>query len=327
MHRYFAILTLSIFCYACADKNTESDPVFEQPAYKKLTDSIRQSPNNAALYYHRGSMFYHNNQMLHAKQDLRRAWQLAPTEEHALSLVTVLRQEHPDSAIGFIKNAMVALPESIALKVGLARGYQSRQELDAALKITEQVLAAHPHQIDALLLKSELLRQKGDAKGALDALEEAFRYAPADREIGYELAWAWAEAKNPKALKLADWLGKEDSTETAARAEYIKATYFRNIGNPNKALQHYDVAIRLNYNFLDAHLDKAILLYERKQFKDAEVALQLALRVSPSTAEFYYWMGKVQAATGRTTEAKQNYQRAFSLDNSFTEARDAAKSL
>jgi len=38
-------------------------------------------------------------------------------------------------------------------------------------------------------------------------------------------------------------------------------------------------------------------------------------------------MGKCNEAMGNLTEAKLNYQRAFSLDNTFTEAKEAADKL
>lgn len=327
MIRTTLLLPVIVLFLSCNNEKESQDPVFTQPAYKKLTDSIAQMPDNAELYYHRGSLFFHNNQLVHAKADLLKAWQLAPTETHALSLVTVLRQQHVDSALQFIRSALKTLPNSVALQAGLARGLQAKGNRVAAMQAINQVLERWPGQLDALLLKSELLQQEGKEKEALQVLELAYNYAPGDKEIGYELAWAYAEAGNARALKLADRLSQYDSTETAARAAYIKGHYHQKAGDGNKALAAYDESIRKNYNFLDAHLDKGILLYEQKKYSEAESAFQLGLRVSPATADFYYWTGKAQQAQGRKDEARANYQRALGLDNSLAEAKEALRSL
>lgn len=317
----------AVLVYSCSDTDTAVDPVANRQPYKKITDSIRQYPSNAELYYHRGSLFYSNNQLVHAENDLRKAWELDPTEEHALSLTTVLKQKNADSAISFLQTALQKRPQSISLNIGLARGYQSKGQLNEALRICDALLDKFPNQLDALLLKSELLDALGKPQESLAAMETAFRYAPTDMEIAYELAYAYAEKKNPKALPLTDALLRDDSTESAARAYYSKATYYKNIGSKKEALKNYDAAIRINYNFLDGYLDKGIYLYEQKEYVAALKSFTLGQRVSPATADFYYWIAKTQEATGNKKEAKLNYERAYSLDKTMVEARKAAARL
>jgi TolA-binding protein len=53
----------------------------------------------------------------------------------------------------------------------------------------------------------------------------------------------------------------------------------------------------------------------------------LAAKVSPTYAEAYYWMGKTKEAMGKNTEAKSDYQRAYGLDKTLTEAKQAADRL
>lgn len=328
MHRYlFCSMMAAVLLYACSANDNADDPVVNREPYKKITDSIQLSPNNAELYYHRGSLFYSNNQMVHAEKDLRKAWELQPTEEHALSLTTVLKQKNQDSAISFLKTALQKMPESIALNIGLARGYQAKGDTGEALRICDAVLQLYPNQLDALLLKSDLLGSMDRPKESLAVLETAMRYAPGDKDIAYDLAYAYAEQKNSNALRLTDQLLRSDSTESAARAYYIKALYYQNTGAKAEALKNYDAAARINYNFLDAYLDKGIYLYELKNYDAAMKSFQLGQRISPATADFFYWIAKTQEATGNKEEAKLNYQRAYSLDKTMVEARKAASRL
>jgi len=53
----------------------------------------------------------------------------------------------------------------------------------------------------------------------------------------------------------------------------------------------------------------------------------LALKVSATYADAYYWLGKCQEAMGKKEDARLSYQRAYGLDKSLTEAKEAADRL
>lgn len=323
---FWGLIPVSLL-FACSNNEDGPDALLAQPPFQALTDSIRQAPKNSELYYRRGVLLYQNAQPAYAAQDLRQAWSLQPREEYALSMTTLLREKSADSAILFIESALRKLPNSIALQVGLARGYQNKNQGDKALAIVDKILSQYPNQIDALILKSELLQAQGKTKEALESMETAYGYAPADASLGYELAYQYAEAGNSKALQLTDALIKADPTETVAQAHYIKGIYYDKTGAKSEAVKSYDAAIRANYNFMDAYRDKGILFYEGKKYSEALKTFQLALTISPATAEFHYWIGKTQQAMGNKQEAKLAYQRAYGLDKSMTEAKKAADKL
>ncbi|MFN2439468.1 MAG: tetratricopeptide repeat protein [Chitinophagaceae bacterium] len=86
-------------------------------------------------------------------------------------------------------------------------------------------------------------------------------------------------------------------------------------------------AIRQDYYFLDAYMEKGQILYNQKNYTEARKTFQLAATVSPTFADAYYWLGKSDEALGDKNEAKLNYQRAYGLDKSLTEAKAAADKL
>ncbi|MGI8600226.1 MAG: tetratricopeptide repeat protein, partial [Chitinophagaceae bacterium] len=245
----------------------------------------------------------------------------------ALSLTTILKQQHTDSAIHFLQKATQTLPASIALQIGLARGYQQKNEFDKALEICNNIINQFPNQLDALVLKSEILQQQNKTGEALATLEQAYAYAPFDIDLAHDLAYAYAEAKNAKAVALTDWLIKSNQSEKVAVAWYIKGLYYYNTGAKQSAISFYDNAIRNNYTLLDPYLAKGQALYDLKKYDEAITTFQLGQKVSPTTADFFYWIGKTQEATGNKQDAKQNYERAYQLDKTMTEARQAADKL
>lgn len=326
MRNPVGIIALITVLVACTNGENTNTLLAEAP-YNKLTDSIQQAPNNADLYYKRGVLLYKNNELPYAQADLQKAWTLAPTEEHALSLTTLLAKKHSDSALFFLQSALQKLPQSVALQVGLARGYQQKGNLQQALSQCNQILAKHPNSIDALLLKAELQNALNQETQALQTLEQAYRLAPFDAELAHNLAFAYAEARNSKVLALADSLIASDITGIHAEPYYFKGLYYANTGNKTEALKQLDAAIQHDYYFLDAYMEKGQLYYNNKQYSEALKTFQLATTVTPTFADAYYWLGKTKEAMGDKAEAKLDYQRAFGLDKGLTEAKQAADKL
>lgn len=327
MQKLFPLLAASIVFIACSNNDDSRDTTLSQPPYNKLTDSIDNAPKDAALYYRRGTLLYTNDEMKLAENDLRTAWQLDPKEEYALRLTTVLKQKNPDTAVIFLQEALKKIPGSIGLHILLAKGYESKNQLNKALAIADDIIKQYPGELDALMLKSEILRQQNRTNEAVSILETAHSYAPGDVDLVHQLAFEYAEAKNPKVLSLCDSLIKADVERRHAEPYYFKGLYYENTGNWRQAIQYFDEAISHDFNFLDAYMDKGQTYYDQKKYADALKTFKLTQTVFPSEPLPYYWIGKTQQALGKKDEARLNYQRAYGLDKTLTEAKDSADRL
>lgn len=325
MHKLLLFVAISVV--ACSGHSSNENATLSQPPYNKLTDSIEQAPKDAGLYYRRGSLLYGNGEMKLAENDLRNAWRLDSKEEYALRLTTILKQKNSDTAIVFLQQALKKIPTSIGLHILLAKGYESKNELDKALAIADDIIKQYPGELDALMLKSEILKKQNKNAEALDLLEKAHSYAPGDVDLVHQLAFEYAEAKNPKVLSLADSLIKMDIEKRHPEPYYFKGLYYENTGNWKEAVKCFDEAIQHDFNFMDAYLDKGQTFFDQKKYADALKTFQLTTTVFPSESLPYFWLGKTQQALGDKNEARLNYQRAFGLDKTFTEAKDSADRL
>ncbi|MDB5208532.1 MAG: hypothetical protein JWR72_3607 [Flavisolibacter sp.] len=217
--------------------------------------------------------------------------------------------------------------DSITSQIAKARELQETGSYKEAFTIADAMLKKYPGQLDALSIKSEILKAQGKGQEALTLLEKAYSLQPRDKELAYDLAYEYADAKSPKALSLTDTLLKYDKTETIARAWYIKGTYYNNLGNETEALRYFDSSNLADYNFIDAYLDKGQILLRQKKYSQALRAFATGQKVSPATADFYFWVAKTQEAMGNRQDAKTNYERAYALDKTMSEAKEAAERL
>lgn len=217
--------------------------------------------------------------------------------------------------------------DSLSARIAAAKEFQEKGNYAAALAVSDSLLAKYPGQLDALGIKSDVLKAQGKPLEALAVLEQAYALQPRDKETAYNLAYEYADAKDRKALSLTDTLVKYDKTETIARAWYIKGHFFNRHGDDANALRYFDSATIADYNFIDAHLDKGRLLYQQKDLEGALQSFATGQKVSPGTGEFYYWVAKTQEAMGNKADAKSNYERAYALDKELTDAKAAAERL
>ncbi len=319
---------ISLAVISCNSSNDSSpyEELLSRPPYAHLTDSIRQNSSDPDLYYRRGMLLYKSNNSPPALLDLGKAWSLAKKEQYAIGISDILLDK-PDSAIPFLQDALKMLPQSIPLHINLIQAYADDQKTSEALDVCDRVLQQHPDQVAVLMMKSDLLEQKNDTSASIHTLEQAYRFAPFNEDLCYNLAFKFAQSKNAKVLALCDSLLQYDTIEKKAEPWYFKGIYYSNINEKTKALQYFDKAIQFDYSFLDAYMDKGQVLYDEKKYAEATNVFQLALKVSATYADAYYWLGKCQEAVGKKEDAKLNYQRAYGLDKSLTEAKKAAERL
>ena len=330
MNRFLPLLFLTL-CFSCNDDSSGSpyDDILGRAPFASVTDSIKGDPDNDELYFRRAVLLNTNNLPEPALADFRKAWELKKAESYALGVGTLLQDRKPDSAVIFLKDAIRQIPNSLMLRLSLARAHDLAGELDEAVRICDEILQAEPQQVNVLKFKADLLQRKNKTAEAIATLEKAYQAAPFDVELNYELALQYAETKNPKVLRLCDSLIRMDTDSMNLHAEplYFKGIYYSNIKDPQAAIKMFDEAILRNYYYLNAYIEKGRVLLDLKQIEEALRTFNLALTLSPKFADAYYWIGRCQEALGKKEEAKLNYQRAFSLDPEFKIAKEAADSL
>lgn len=324
-----AVFGCMILLIGCNDKNNTSpyDDILTRQPFAPLTDSIRKEPANDELWFRRAVLLNKNNFPEPALADFRKAWSLVKDERYALGVATILTNKQPDSAKFFLLDALYELPESVLLQMLLARSYDADGNTRAALDFCNGILHAHPSRTDVMKLKAELHDKLDEPDSSIKILETAYQFTPFDIDLNYSLAYKYAESKNAKVISLCDSLIRIDTVNLHAEPYYYKGIYFSNISDKTKALAMFEQAILHNYQYLNAHIEKGRVLYDQKKFADALKAFTLANTISPKFPDAWYWMGKSQEAVGRKADAKLNYLKAYGLDQTFTEAKEAADKL
>jgi tetratricopeptide (TPR) repeat protein len=328
--KWLFLLAPAFLLISCNDNDEAAAPgeeVLSQAPYSTITDSLKREPKNAELYFRRAILLNTNNLPDLALLDFQHAWAQAKQEKYAVGISNILLDKKSDSLIAFMNEALGKLPESLLLRLALVRAYDARNMTDSALAACDHLLATEPDQVNTLMLKASLLEKKEDTSGMISVLEKAHRLLPANLEVTEKLAYQYAESKNSKALALADSLIMIDTLLQHPDAYYIKGMYYSNINDRANAISLFDQTIRHDHRYLNAYIEKGKIQLNQKKTAEAFKTFELANTVSPAFPDAWFWMGKCQEAMGQKEDAKLNYEKAYGLDKTFTEAKEAAEKL
>ena len=323
------VLILILSLTSCTGQTDQSaySAILEQPPYKSLSDSLADSGDNDALYFRRAVLLNKNNLPEPALADFRSAWRLKKEEAYAIGIGNILLDRAPDSAVAFLQTAVTDLPESIYLRITLARAQSAANRIDDAIGTTNAILRNDSLQVNTLMLQYELFEKKKDTAAMIGSLQRAYRILPGSREISRQLAYQYAEAGDARALTVADSIIKHDTLDENPEPYYVKGLYFTNVKQTAPALKFFEQTIQHDHRFLNAYIEKGKIQLDQRQFPAALATFQLANRVSPAFPDAWYWMAMTQEKMGKKEDAIINYEKAYQLDKSFTEAKDAAAAL
>jgi Tfp pilus assembly protein PilF len=314
---------------ACHDEPAGDDAVFHQPPYAVWTDSIRRYPRKSVYYYERGKLFSQNNDSVHAVDDLEKAMSISGQPDFAIVLSSFwLDHGKPDSARAVIQPVVQHYPFNQLLQRNLLMSYYDKGQYAEALRVNTGALQYDSTSSGNWYNRAMVLDGLRDSTKALGSLKRALDLDPQNATIAYELASRFADAADPAALSLCDRIIQEEKRTQKKPDPYtIKGIYYANAGKPVEAIASFDQSIAVDYTFLEAYLEKGMLLFKQRRYADALKVFTLSTTVNNTFADGYYWAARTQQQLHQVQEARLNYERAIAFDKHFTEAREALARL
>ena len=236
-------------------------------------------------------------------------------------------QENP--AITLLKEAVKQYPDSVRLYDKLIDQYTAVKNYKAAVAWCDSLLSKNEDlNYSYWFVKGDLQRQALQFDSAISSYKKYLQRFPDDEQVLLNLANTAAEAGKPESLALSDELANRTGTnEIKSDAQFIKGVYYSRTGDFDKAIEHFDQTIVYRYSFWEAWLEKAMALYDKKAYDKALETLNKLLQVNPSYPDAFYWLGKCYEALNNKTEALKNYETAYGLDRTYTEAKEKMDSI
>jgi tetratricopeptide (TPR) repeat protein len=235
---------------------------------------------------------------------------------------TPARQNEMPAKEKELRDAVAQYPDSSVLKKTLIQYFEDNGNYDAALAELDKVIVKDTTDATLWDKKAQIWLLKDDTAKAISAYEKAINIFP-DPSYVMSVGWLYAKTKNSKALEVADALLMADKAKAAKEALLIKGLYYSSTGDKQKALAAFDNCLALDYTFMLAYREKAIVLYETGRYEEAIKLLNKATTLQNNFDEGYYWLGQCYEKLKKTDAAIESYKTALMYNAEFAEAKDA----
>ncbi len=243
----------------------------------------------------------------------------APTTPAATAAATPAKEQE-------LREAILQYPDSGLLRKTLVQYFEDNGNYDVALNELNMMIARDTADATLLDKKAQLYLLKDDTAKAILAYEKALEIFP-EPEYVMSVGWLYAKTKNIKALEVADALLMADKAKAAKEALLIKGLYYSSTGDKQKALTAFNTCLALDYTFMLAYREKAIILYETGKYEEAIKVLDKATTLQNNFDEGYYWLGQCYEKLNRKDAAVESYRTAIMYNADFAEAKDALVKL
>ncbi len=331
--RYLPLLLL-LFCLSCGNAGERKpvvqagDSVLHSPLLLPLTDSIRQFPDNASLYFRRGLLLFNTDPAL-AQADFEKAANLQPatTDHWAGAGEAALITEQYDKAAVFFEKALQTTPDNTYLQYRLAMAWVERalyERADSLAGVMEKKPAA---LAQAFYLKARIAEDRKDTTQAIAHLKTAIGAAGKQSEYSAVLELAdllrtRRAADAPRYYELALELDPANADPL-----YDLAQYYEELGKTREATATYKRCIEADPGYAPAYIALGRQEIRREQWKAAREYFNLAARARPNEAEAYYYRGLCLERLGDKAAAQDDYVKALSFRKDYPEAKAALEKV
>jgi tetratricopeptide (TPR) repeat protein len=203
--------------------------------------------------------------------------------------------------------------------IAQARALHQQGQLEAALALYGEVLAAHPDSAEAHYRRANVLRDQGALEAAVAGYDQAISLQPDYAHALCNRAVVLGQLQRvPEALASYDRAIAVDPTDALAqcnRAMLLIAT-----GQKDAALVGFDSAIAHNANLFPAHFGRAALLQEQKQWSASLASYDQAVALNAGDILAQLNRAIVLRQLERWTDAVSSYDRVIALNSGLAPA-------
>lgn len=205
-------------------------------------------------------------------------------------------------------------PDSIALREISVDVLDSLGDLKEALRQLDTLIKRDSLNAGYWNKKGDLLERMEDTSGALRAYRYSARIYRAP-DVLLKAANLFAEKKNDTALIIVNSITEEWTDRTIlSHAYFIRGIYFARKAMTEQAQQSFDACIRLNYQYLEAHMEKGFLLWDAGNVVGAKKIFNLVVQLKGTYPDGSYWLAKCEEKLKDSSNAREHFRQAKRLD-------------
>lgn len=220
-----------------------------------------------------------------------------------------------------------AHPDSITYRLQLVEALDSLKMYNEALANMDTVIRKDSINNAYWFRKAQLEESVKDTTAAINSYLKSISIYPAVDAQLY-LANLLAERKDERSLLIVNNVSRSMfDSRTLAECDFIAGIYHARTKNYKMADDLFDRCIKNDRKFMEAYVEKGLLLMDQNRTPEAMIVFHLATTVEPTYADAWYYEGKCLERLGKVKEAIQRYEESLKYDPQLQEAKDALSKL
>lgn len=254
------------------------------------------------------------------RDNLKNGKQIQPVSTDTSSSPTTV-----DDGIKALQQAIAKNPDSVRLYDRLIDSLAIRKRFTEAAAWCNKLLGrGADSNYYYWFIKGDIFRRGQLYDSALRSYQTYLSKFPDDEQVLLNLANTYAEAGSANAVDLANKIAVRFPTrEMRSEAAFIRGVYFNQIKKYAEARRWLDTCIIINYLFSEAYMEKGYSFFDEGKYAEALKTFSTLANLNGKQADAFYWMARCQENLGKTQDAIKNYEQAFELDSTITEAETA----
>jgi tetratricopeptide (TPR) repeat protein len=291
-----------------------------QRALEIAARAVELEPENADAQGILGLLLNQNNDKPAAKIHLAKAIQIDPDSPGLVTYLDLLLEDDEcREALPLIEQALQrrgADQGLLARRIFCLGGLGRREEAGEA---AHSLLQLNPQEAWILVQAGTALTHSGSAKDAVGTLQRAVQLAPDNSEAHFQLGEALRRTGNFEAAATEVSIALR-SMSTDPRVVGTMGQIELALGNPSKAITLLKEALAKNRSLQWAWSDLADALHAAGKLEEALSAIEMALRLDPTSAFYRQKKGWLLLDGGQPDAAAKEFERAIEAQSDFTEA-------
>ncbi len=286
-----------------------------QEAQEHYENAIRSDPTNPTYRQALATAFASLGDLDGAVRENREALQLAPGDAmaHVQLAGALLERDGPtEEVVGLYESAVELAPDLKEGLMGLAQAYSLGGRYVDALDLFARVLEIEPGDRGALYSRSQVLIALGSNQEAIVDLESILETDPHVLEAILDLASLLVRSGviDEAVQLLEDSRSQEWEPAAEALLAFNAGVMWQQMGENDRALAAYEVAVENAPDFDDAHFNLAVLLGEQGEIDSAISHLQRVVELNPADREAHVALATALIQTGQFSDARAALEKS-----------------
>ena len=284
-------------------------------AEQQLIDAEQNSPKDLGLRKALAAFYERAGDQAKAEQTLRKATEdLSETDEGANALSNYYfshgQMAKADQAYAELTKQQ---PKNTPLQIAYAQVLLNTQQFDKARVLLAELSKNHDRNPQVQVLNALMLMKDGKVNDAFALLQKATRDSPNNASLQLLLARV-AAVKGDASTQEAAYRIVTQLDPSNLDAETGLAEIATRRGDSTLLAQLAENTIALHPNFAPAYLWRGSAEANQKQYEQAELDFQTALKKDPNSSIALMEMGQLKTVQGHAAEGNALIEQAFAKD-------------